>query len=415
MLSFDPTDPGFLADPYPTLAALREESPIFYEESLERWFVTRHADVRACLRDRRLGRNFRHVGGDDEFGATPLDPRWQGFWDTERWSLLWLEPPDHTRIRRLVAAAFTPRSVERLRAPAAQLARELLEPYAERGRMELLRDYAQPYSIGVICRMLGVPTDRGSDLLDWSHAMVKMYEFDTTDAQASAATEAAAEFRGYVLDLIEKRQREPRDDMITALVEARVDGGRLTQAEIVSTIIVLLNAGHEATVNTLGNGIRALLRHREEWDRLVAGEVTPALAVEELIRWDPPLQLFERWVLEDGVEIAGRPVPKGQKLALLFGSANRDPRVFPDPDRFDIERGNAAEHIGFGGGIHVCIGAPLARIELEASLRTLVEHAPRLALAAEPRRNPAFVIWGLEAVHLDLHSKTQRSTSLTAR
>ena len=415
MLSFDPTDPGFLADPYPTLAALREESPIFYEESLERWFVTRHADVRACLRDRRLGRNFRHVGGDDEFGATPLDPRWQGFWDTERWSLLWLEPPDHTRIRRLVAAAFTPRSVERLRAPAAQLARELLEPHAERGRMELLRDYAQPYSIGVICRMLGVPTDRGSDLLDWSHAMVKMYEFDTTDAQASAATEAAGEFRGYVLDLIERRQREPRDDMVTALVEARVDGGRLTEAEIVSTIIVLLNAGHEATVNTLGNGIRALLRHREEWDRLVAGEVTPALAVEELIRWDPPLQLFERWVLEDGVEIAGRPVPKGEKLALLFGSANRDPRVFPDPECLDIERGNAAEHIGFGGGIHVCIGAPLARIELEASLRTLVEHAPRLELAAEPRRNPAFVIWGLEAVHLELHSKTQRSTSLTAR
>ena len=415
MLSFDPTDPGFLADPYPTLAALREESPIFYEESLERWFVTRHADVRACLRDRRLGRNFRHVGGDDEFGATPLDPRWQGFWDTERWSLLWLEPPDHTRIRRLVAAAFTPRSVERLRTPAAQLARELLEPHAERGRMELLRDYAQPYSIGVICRMLGVPTDRGSDLLDWSHAMVKMYEFDTTDAQASAATEAAAEFRGYVLDLIERRQREPRDDMVTALVEARVDGGRLTEAEIVSTIIVLLNAGHEATVNTLGNGIRALLRNREEWDRLVAGEVTPALAVEELIRWDPPLQLFERWVLEDGVEISGRPVPKGQKLALLFGSANRDPRVFPNPECLDIERGNAAEHIGFGGGIHVCIGAPLARIELEASLRTLVEHAPRLALAAEPRRNPAFVIWGLEAVHLELHSKTQRSTSLTAR
>jgi cytochrome P450 len=415
MLSFDPTDPGFLADPYPTLAALREESPIFYEESLERWFVTRHADVRACLRDRRLGRNFRHVGGDDEFGATPLDPRWQGFWDAERWSLLWLEAPDHTRIRRLVAAAFTPRNVERLRAPAAQLARELLEPHAERGRMELLRDYAQPYSIAVICRMLGVPTDRGSDLLDWSHAMVKMYEFDTTDAQASAATEAAGEFRGYVLDLSERRQREPRDDMVTALVEARVDGGRLSQAEIVSTIIVLLNAGHEATVNTLGNGIRALLRHPGEWDRLVAGDVTPGLAVEELIRWDPPLQLFERWVLEDGVEIAGRQVPKGEKLALLFGSANRDPRVFPDPECLDLERGNAAEHIGFGGGIHVCIGAPLARIELEASLRTLVEHAPRLELAAEPRRNPAFVIWGLEAVHLELHSKTQRSTSLTAR
>src|SRR5438093_9874925 len=167
MLSFDPTDPGFLSDPYPTLAVLREESPIFYEERLERWFVTRHADVRACLRDRRLGRNFRHVGREDEFAAAePLDPRWQAFWDTERWSLLWLEPPEHTRIRKLVAAAFTPRSVEALRGPAHDLARELLDPLAEAGEMELLYDFAQPYSIAVICRMLGVPPDRHRDLLD---------------------------------------------------------------------------------------------------------------------------------------------------------------------------------------------------------------------------------------------------------
>jgi cytochrome P450 len=161
-----------------------------------------------------------------------------------------------------------------------------------------------------------------------------------------------------------------------------------------------LNAGHEATVNTLGNGVLALVRHREQWEQLVAGEVEPAAAVEELIRWDPPLQLFERWVLEDGVELAGRPVPRGAKVALLFGAANRDPRVFEDPDGFDIGRANAAEHIGFGGGIHVCIGAPLARIELEAALRALVERAPGLALAAEPRRNRAFVIWGLESLEV---------------
>ena len=194
-----------------------------------------------------------------------------------------------------------------------------------------------------------------------------------------------------------------------------MDGARLSDDEIVSTIIVLLNAGHEATVNTLGNGLRALLRHPSEWRRLAAGEVAPADAVEELIRWDPPLQLFERWVLEDGVEVAGQPVPRGAKLSLLFGSANRDPRVFTAPDRLDISRANAAEHIGFGGGIHVCIGAPLARLELEASLRMLVEHAPRLELAAEPRRNPAFVIWGLEAVHLELQSNAHRSTSVTGR
>jgi cytochrome P450 len=351
--------------------------------------------VRACLRDRRLGRNFRHVGNEDEFAAAePLDPRWQAFWDSERWSLLWLEPPEHTRIRKLVAAAFTPRSVEALRGPCADLARDLLPS----GRFDLLRDYAQPYSIAVICRLLGVPTDRGRDLLDWSHAMVKMYELDTTQAQAEAATAAAGDFRDYVVSLIDERRRNPEDDLVTRLVDARVEGERLSDAQIVSTIIVLLNAGHEATVNTLGNGVRALLWHREQWERLVAGEVEPSAAVEELIRWDPPLQLFERWVLEDGVEIAGRPVARGAKVALLFGSANRDPRIFEDPDAFDVGRANAAEHIGFGGGIHVCIGAPLARIELEAALRALVEGAPGLELTEEPRRNRAFVIWGLDRV-----------------
>jgi len=384
-----------LADPYPRLAALREEAPLHHEERLERWLVTRHADVRACLRDRRLGRNFRHVGNDDEFDAAePLDPRWQPFWNTERWSLLWLEPPEHTRIRKLVAAAFTPRSVESLREPSEQLARELLPD----GRFDLLRDYAQPYSIAVICRMLGVPTDRGRDLLDWSHAMVKMYELDTTLEQAEHATRAAAEFTEYVESLIEERRREPRDDMVTRLAEVEVEGKRLTDAQIVSTMIVLLNAGHEATVNTLGNGVLALLRHPEQWRRLVEGEVEAAQAVEELIRCDPPLQLFERWVLEDRVEIAGEPVPRGAKVALLFGSANRDPRAFDDPDAFDVGRPNAADHIGFGGGIHACIGAPLARIELAAALGALVERAPGLSLAEEPRRNRAFVIWGLEAL-----------------
>jgi cytochrome P450 len=379
------------------LATLREETPLFYEDELERWFVTRHTDVRACLRDRRLGRNFRHVGSEDEFAAAePLDPRWQAFWDTERWSLLWLEPPEHTRIRKLVAAAFTPRSVEALRGPCAGLSHELFPG----GRFELLRDFAQPYSIAVICRLLGVSTERGRDLLDWSHAMVKMYELDTTQAQAEAATAAAAEFRDYVVSLIDERRREPRDDLVTRLAEARVEGERLSDAQIVSTIIVLLNAGHEATVNTLGNGVLALLRHPQQWERLVGGEVEPAAAVEELIRWDPPLQLFERWVLEDGVEIAGQPVPRGAKVALLFGAANRDPRAFEEPLAFDVSRANASEHIGFGGGIHVCIGAPLARIELEAALRALVEDAPGLGLAQEPRRNRAFVIWGLDRLEV---------------
>src|SRR2546423_7400344 len=189
--------------------------------------------------------------------------------------------------------------------------------------------------------------------------------------------------------------------MVSALVSARVDGGSLSDEEIVSTVVVLLNAGHEATVNTLGNGVRALLRHPGQWRRLVAGEVRAAVAVEELIRYDPPLQLFERWALEDGVEIAGVPIPRGEVISMLFGSANRDPRVFADPDVLDVARPNAGEHIGFGGGIHVCIGAPLARIELEATLHALVERAPELELAAEPERVPAFVIRGFQAVEVE--------------
>ena len=400
LLDFDPGAPDFLLDPYPDLNRVREHARVFYDAGRERWFVTRHDDVRSCLRDRRLGRNFRHVLSPDAIGSPPLDPRWQAFWDSERWSLLWLEPPDHTRLRKLVAAAFTPRSVESLREPAHDLARELLEPLAEAGEMELLYDYAQPYSIAVICRMLGVPLDRHRDLLDWSHRMVKMYEFDVPVEAATAANRAAAEFQDYVRELIRERRAKPRDDMVTALVEARADGARLSEDEIVSTVIVLLNAGHEATVNTLGNGTLAFARHPEQWQRVASGEVAPQAASEEMIRFDPPLQLFERWVLADDFAIGDVSIPLGSKLALLFGAANRDPRVFERPDEFDVGRPNAAQHIGFGGGIHVCIGAPLARVELEASVAALRRYWPDFDLAEEPRRTGAFVIWGLEGLRL---------------
>jgi cytochrome P450 len=399
-LDFDPGAPGFLRDPYPELNRVRESARVFYDADRARWFVTRHEDVRSCLRDKRLGRNFRHLLSPQEIGVPPLDPRWQAFWDSERWSLLWLEPPDHSRLRKLVAAAFTPRSVESLREPAHELAALLLEPLAEAGEMELLYDYAQPYSIAVICRMLGVPLDRHRDLLEWSHRMVKMYEFDVPDEAAATANQAAAEFQDYVRELIRERRAKPRDDMVTALVEAEVDGARLSDDEIVSTVIVLLNAGHEATVNTLGNGTLAFARQPEQWRRVVSGEVAPQTALEEMIRFDPPLQLFERWVLADDFSIGDVPIPLGAKIAMLFGAANRDPRVFENPDEFDVGRPNAAQHIGFGGGIHVCIGAPLARVELEASVAALRRYWPDFELVEEPRRTGAFVIWGLEGLRV---------------
>jgi cytochrome P450 len=213
--------------------------------------------------------------------------------------------------------------------------------------------------------------------------MVKMYELDTTLEQAEAATQAAADFREYVLSVVEERRHEPRDDLVTRLVEVEVEGRRLSDAELVSTIVVLLNAGHEATVNTLGNGVLALLRHPDQWAALVAGEVDPAAAVgaDPLGSSAPALRALGARGRRRDRRRAG---PRGEKVALLFGSANRDPRVFHDPDAFDVSRANAAEHIGFGGGIHVCIGAPLARIELAAALGALVERAPGLSLAEEP-------------------------------
>jgi cytochrome P450 len=399
-LRFDPSEPEFLENPYPRLNRLRETARVFYDDERDRWFVTRHEDVRSCLRDKRLGRNFRHVMSAEEIGVPPLDPRWEAFWAVERWSLLWLEPPDHTRIRKLVAAAFTPRSVEALREPAHDLAGELLQPLGGAGEMELLYDFAQPYSIAVICRLLGVPLDRHRDLLEWSHRMVKMYELVVSPDAAVGANRAADEFRAYVHELIRDRRAQPRDDMVTALVEARVDGGRLSDDEIVSTVIVLLNAGHEATVNTLGNGMLAFARHPDQWERVLSGEVTAQNAAEEMIRFDPPLQLFERWVLTDDFSVGGVPIPRGAKITMLFGAANRDPRAFDRPDEFDIGRADAARHIGFGGGIHVCIGAPLARIELQASVNGMRRWWPRFQLVEEPRRTGAFVIWGLDGLRL---------------
>ena len=222
-----------------------------------------------------------------------------------------------------------------------------------------------------------------------------MYELQTAPAQQQAAEDAAAEFIDYTRALIAARRRRPEPDLITELIQVADQGDRLTDDEIVGTVIVLLNAGHEATVNTLGNGLRALLTHPDQWRRVLSGEVEPAVAVEEMIRWDGPLQLFERWVLADGVQIAGREFGIGDRIGMLFGSANRDPARFAAPDTFDIGRGDGT-HIGFGGGMHFCIGAPLARLEIAVSLTQLRDAAPNLQLLAEPEYQPFFVIRGTD-------------------
>ena len=396
---FDPDDPDFIADPYPLLNDLREATPVFLNERTGQWMLTRFADVNSTLRDRRLGRQYTHLYSHAALGRPEPDERWSDFHQHEQWSLLCLEPPDHTRIRRLVSKVFTPKAVATLRPAVERFSAELLDSCRELGEFELLADYAQPFSVAVICSMLGVPRSDTRLLLDWSHAIVKMYELSPPDHVKAAANAAAAEYIEYTKALIAEKKRTPDGLLVAELAAVEDDGDRLTVDEIVSTTMVLLEAGHEATVNTLGNGMRALLKHRSEWNRVVTGEVAARTAVEEVLRWDAPLQLFERWVLEPGVEIAGQAMEVGQEVAMLFGAAERDPRRFTDPDRFDIGRGDAA-HIAFGGGIHFCVGAPLARQEIEVALAGIADRFPALQLVEEPRYQPSFVIRGLDALHV---------------
>ena len=398
---FDPTDRAFIDDPYPTLNALREQAPLHRDTDWGLWLVTRYADVRAVQLDRRLGRV-------RQGHALPSDLRpirelglvgWEPYYQVERHSLLMLEPPEHTRLRSLVNRAFTPRRVRELRNPVTGIADDLLENLRDRSSFDLLGDYAQPYSVRVVATLLGAPVQDADLLLDWSHAMVKMYELHTTHAQARAAIDASREFAQWVSDLMARRRAEPRDDLITALCFAETAQGRLTDAEIVSTVILLLNAGHEATVNTMGNGVVAALRDGDAWGQLVDRSVQPAVAIEEMMRFDPPLQLFERYILAEGVEIAGTPIPPGDKVAVLFGSANRDPRRFEAPDEFRIGRGDP-DHVTFGAGVHFCLGAPLARLELEIAVDRLTRAFPEADLVADPEREDGFVIRGYETVEL---------------
>lgn len=400
-VGFDPQDPAFIADPYPVYARMRELGPVLYYPARDLFLLNGFTEVNAALRDRRLGRDYRHLYTDSDFGQSGPDPRWAAFNASERWSLLNIEPPDHTRLRRLITKVFTARSIAALRPAIETLAAKHLTAALGAGGdapIDLIVGYAQPFSVAVICTLLGVPLADGPRMLDWSHAIVKMYEFSTTDSERESADRAAGDFIAYVHQLIEARRAHPENDLISELVQVADEGEKLTVDEIVCTVIVLLNAGHEATVNTLGNGMRALLNHPDQWARVTSGEVAPAVVVEEMLRWDAPLQLFERWVLEEGVQFGGRTFAVGERIGMMFGSANRDPARFVDPDTFDAARGEST-HIGFGGGLHFCVGAPLARLELEVSV-SLLRDVPGLRIAAQPAYQPYFVIRGLDGLLL---------------
>ncbi|MEU9339043.1 cytochrome P450 [Streptomyces sp. NPDC048290] len=397
---FDPWDPEFLADPYPAYARLRARGRVIRYEPSDQWLVPHHADVSALLRDRRLGRAYQHRFSHEEFGRTAPPAEQEPFHTLNDHGMLDLEPPDHTRIRRLVSKAFTPRTVERLKPYVERLAGELVDGLVREGGGDLLADVAEPLPVAVIAEMLGIPEGERAPLRPWSADICGMYELNPSQETAVRAVRASVEFSEYLRELIAERRKEPGDDLISGLIEAHDEGDRLTEQEMISTAVLLLNAGHEATVNATVNGWWALFRNPEQLAALRADRALVPSAVEELMRYDTPLQLFERWVLDD-IEIDGQVIPRGSELALLFGSANHDPAVFTDPERLDLRRGDNP-HISFSAGIHYCIGAPLARIELAASMTALLDRAPELRLAAEPERKPNFVIRGLEGLKVEV-------------
>jgi cytochrome P450 len=385
----DLTDPAVVADPYPAFARARAVAPVQRHEGLGLWLAFTHAESNAVLRDRRLGRIWTD--------KVPVE-RFESFNLIHRNAILEMEPPDHTRLRRLISTAFARGHVERLRPWVQELAKELVDGLVERSGgtepVDVLTGMAEQLPVDVIAELLGVPHVDRPLLRPWSNAIVKMYEYGRTSEIEAGAERAADEFVGYLRTLAAQRRRSPGDDLLSHLVQVRdTEGDRLTEDELVTTCILLLNAGHEATVNVSGNGLLALLEHPGQLRRLREDPGLLPTAIEELMRFDSPLQLFERTATED-VGIGGVTVERGQKIAALLGSANRDPAVFTDPDTLDVGRTDNA-HISFGAGVHFCIGAPLARVELQASFGALLERTSTLELGREPVRRPEFVIRGL--------------------
>jgi cytochrome P450 len=393
---FRPWDPGFVADPYPAYDALRAAGRAHRFAPTDQWLVPHHDDVSALLRDRRLGRTYLHRFSHEEFGRQAPPPEHEPFTTLNGEGMLDLEDPAHGRIRRLVAKAFTPRMVEDLAPTVRRLAAELVGSLYADGGGDLLARVAEPLPVAVIAEMLGVPpADRGL-LRPWSAAITGMFELNPSEETARLAVRASEEFSAYLRGLIAARRGDPGSDLISALIVAHDGGDVLSEQEMISTCVLLLNAGHEATVNTTALGWLQLFRHPGELRLLAAEPGRLGDAVEEMLRYDTPLQLFERWVLDD-IEIGGQTVPRGSEIALLFGSANRDPARFPDPGRFDITRPAADnKHVTFGAGIHYCLGAPLARLELAASFGTFLREAPGVRLVEEPAWRPGYIIRGPE-------------------
>ena len=398
-LGYDPWDPAFIADPYPALARLREGPPAVFDERTKQWLVARHADVNALLRDRRLGRSYLHLATHEEWGRTTPPPDQAPFWDLLAEQMIDMEPPDHTRLRRLVTKAFTPRTVEALRPRIEAIVDAAIDRALALGELDLIADLIELVPVTVIAELLGIPEADRHLLRPWSADLTLMFELNPTPEAQGRATDASAAFEAYLRGLTRERRVAPRADLISDLTAVLESGGdRLTEDELIGTAVLLLNAGHEASVNGAANSWWALFRHPESLHRLRDDPGLVPTAIEELLRFDTPAPMFERWVLED-IDVGGVTIPRGQELALQFAAANRDPAVFADADAIVLDR-SPNPYLSFGAGIHYCLGAPLAKLEFEILFARMLERMPRLELVEEPRWKPRFILRGLEALRV---------------
>lgn len=380
-LKQSPKDPEFVQNPYPFYDRARATGDLFYWEDYNAVCAVSHRAVATCLKDKRLGREV-----PDEFKPAIPD-HLKPFYAVEAHSMLELNPPRHTRLRGLVLRAFTSRRIAALEPEIETLCHQLIDQFPA-GEFDLLDTYARIVPVIIIARLLGVPEGRADDLLAWSNAMVAMYVTGRTREIEERAIQATEAFVGFMRSYVDQKRKAPADDLISELIAAEEGGEKLTTDELITTCILLLNAGHEATVHTMGNAVKTLL----ERDIRDADEKI----VEEVLRFDPPLHLFERWASED-VELFGHQFKRGDKVNCLLGAANRDPLPYPNPHTFDPTR-KGPVNVAFGGGIHFCVGAPLARLELRVALKTLFTRCPDIALVTSPRYADVFHFHGLEAL-----------------
>ncbi len=387
MINFN--DKDFLVNPYPDLAKLRSAGKPIWHEETQMFLAAKYEDANAVLRNKSLGRIFK-----------PREP--ESEWSTFNWlhadSILDSEPPKHTRLRALVSKAFNKNIIESQRDIINKIVDGLIaDIHKKGGNFDLIADFAEPLPVKVIVAMLGFPEDEEYLLRPWSQAIVKMYEVNPSAEVQAAAKKAAGEFAEYVQKLADERKVNPGNDLISDLVRVEEQGEKLNAHELVATCVLLLNAGHEASVNGFGIGMVALLEREDQYELLRTNpDGLAATAVEEFLRFDAPLHLFERTATAD-TEIGGVEIKKGQKIASLLGSANRDENHFANADQMDITR-DPNPHIGFGAGIHFCLGGPLARLEMGIALPKLVKAFPKMQIASDPVRRPTFVLRGYESV-----------------